>query len=62
MDLEVRLSHHEVAIEQLTRQLLDREKELRLVTERLATLEAQFRASARPDLATTLEETPPPHY
>lgn len=62
VDLEIRLSHQEVAIEQITRQSLDREREFHLMAARLHTLEQHLRALSAPDLATAAEETPPPHY
>lgn len=62
VDLEIRLSHQEVAIEQITRQSLDREREFHLIAARLHTLEQHMRALSAPDLATAAEETPPPHY
>ncbi|KAA3628597.1 MAG: hypothetical protein DWQ09_07960 [Proteobacteria bacterium] len=62
VDLEIRLSHQEVAIEQITRQALDRDREIHLMAARLHTLEQHLRALSPPDPATSEEETPPPHY
>ena len=62
VDLEIRLSHQEAALEQLTRQLLDSQREIRRLLERIDVLEHQLRSFSGPDLATPEEETPPPHY
>lgn len=62
INLEIRLSHQEASIEQLTRQLLDRERETGLLAARLTLVEQQLRSLASLDIASLSEETPPPHY
>lgn len=62
IDLEIRLAHQEAAIDQLTRQLIERDREIRQLTARLTNLERQLYALVRFELANPAEETPPPHY
>ncbi len=62
VDLEIRLAHQDAAIEQLTRQLLDSEREVRMLLVRIEHLEHQLRSLGTTEIAAPQEETPPPHY
>ena len=61
-ELEIRLAHQDVAVEELTRQQLEQERLLREQAERMRRLETQLRAAAPGLVADSDEETPPPHY
>jgi len=60
--LESRLAHHEAAMDELTRALLQQERLVAEQAESLRRLEAQLRASISSPIASRDEETPPPHY
>ena len=60
--LEIRSTHQEAALEELTRTLLEQERQVRVQAEALRRLEAQLRAATPAPLATREEEGPPPHY
>ncbi len=60
--LEIRASHQEAAIEELTRSLLEQEKLNHEQAESIARLEAQVRALTTSPVAAREDETPPPHY
>jgi SlyX protein len=60
--LEIRLAHQDAAVDELTRTLLDQERQLRDQAESLQRLERQLRAATPSIIATREEETPPPHY
>lgn len=61
-ELEIRVAHQELAIEELTRTLLDQERLAAEQAQTLQRLERQLRAALPSPLATPQEETPPPHY
>ena len=61
-NLEIRLAHHEAAMDELTRTLLQQERLLAEQAESLRRLEAQLRAATPSLIALRDEETPPPHY
>lgn len=61
-ELEIRIAHQELAIEELTRTLLDQERLAAEQAQTLQRLERQLRAALPSPLATPEEETPPPHY
>lgn len=60
--LEIRLAHQDMAVDELTRTLLDQERRLKEQAESLRRLERQLRATAPSLIASRDEETPPPHY
>ncbi|MFA7388092.1 MAG: SlyX family protein [Thiohalobacteraceae bacterium] len=60
--LEIRSTHQEAALEELTRTLLEQERQVRELIDALRRLEAQVRAATPAPLATREEEGPPPHY
>ncbi len=60
--LEIRLTHHEAAMDEITRTLLQQERLVAMQAETLRRLEAQLRATASSQIASREEETPPPHY
>lgn len=61
-DLEIRIAHQEVALEELTRTLLVQERQLREQADTIQRLERQLRAALPSPVASRDEETPPPHY
>ncbi len=60
--LEIRLAHQELAVDELTRSLLQQERQLAEQAETIRRLAAQLRAATPSLIATREEETPPPHY
>lgn len=60
--LEIRLSHQEAAIDELTRTLLRQEQMLREQAQAIEKLEVQLRSLAGAPVAPAEDETPPPHY
>lgn len=60
--LEIRLTHHEAAMDEITRTLLQQERLVAEQAEALRRLEAQLRATTSSQIASRDEETPPPHY
>ena len=60
--LEIRSTHQEAALEELTRTLLEQERQVRELIDALRRLEAQMRAATPAPLVTREEEGPPPHY
>lgn len=61
-DLEVRLSHQEAAIDELTRTALAQERVIHDQAEALRRLEHQLRTALPSPVAAPEDETPPPHY
>lgn len=61
-DLEIRVAHQELAIEELTRTLLLQERLVGEQAETIRRLQQQLRAALPSPIATPQEETPPPHY
>lgn len=61
-DLEVRLSHQEAAIDELTRTVLAQARALHDQAEALQRLERQLRAVLASPAAAPADEPPPPHY
>lgn len=61
-DLEIRIAHQELAVEELTRGLLTQERQLRELADTIQRLERQLRAALPSPVAAPEEETPPPHY
>ena len=60
-DLEIRLTHHEAAMDEITRTLLQQERLVAAQADALRRLEAQLRANTAAQIASRDEETPP-HY
>ncbi len=61
-DLEIRFSHQQAAVEEMTRTLLQQELELRRLGEEVERLKALLREMAPAAVAPREEEGPPPHY
>ena len=62
IDLESRLAFQEHTLEELNQVVIEQQRQLALLTERLRVLEERVRASQPSQIATEAEETPPPHY
>ncbi|HHC71995.1 MAG TPA: SlyX family protein [Thiotrichales bacterium] len=60
--LELRLMEQEVALERLTRTVLEQERELELQRARIRRMEEQLTALSPSDIAPESEEAQPPHY
>jgi len=60
--LEIRLSHQEAAIDELTRTLLRQEQMLNEQVQIIDRLQVQIRSLAGSPVASSDDETPPPHY
>lgn len=61
-DLEIRLTHQDDAMEELTRVVLVQEKELKRLNKEIEQLKAMLKDVAVSAVASEAEETPPPHY
>lgn len=61
-DLEIRITHQEHAIEELTDTILKQELATKLLHEELKTLRDQLMSVSRQDMGKSEEEPPPPHY
>ncbi len=61
-DLEIRHSHSEAAIDELTRTVLRQEREIERLRAELEMVKQVLRDMADPGIAPRSEETPPPHY
>ena len=61
-DLEIRITHQEGAIEELTNTSLKQGQVIKLLREELQTLRAQLTSFARQDMTKPEDEPPPPHY
>jgi SlyX protein len=59
-DLEIRISHQDASIEELTRVLLEQEKLIKTMQHDLDTFRQQLKEFSL--IAPLSEETPPPHY
>lgn len=62
VDLEVRIAHQEASIDELTRTVLQLEKQQALTLQELEQLKAAIRQMSPSLVAPQSEETPPPHY
>jgi SlyX protein len=62
IDLESRLAFQEHTLEELNQVVIEQQRQLALLTERLRVLEERVRASQPSQIATEAEESPPPHY
>ena len=61
-DLEIRLTHHEAALEEINGVLLKQQTILDSLVKDLAMLQRQWRDMTPNNIASPEEETPPPHY
>ena len=59
-DLEIRITHQEASIDELTRTLLEQERLIRKLQKDLDTIRDQLNEHS--NIAHLSEETPPPHY
>ncbi len=59
-DLEIRLSHQQAAIDELTRTALEQEKIIERLQQDIKQLREQLTEVS--NIAHVSEETPPPHY
>ena len=62
IDLEVRIAHQEASIDELTRTVLDLEKQQALMTQELLNLRDVLKQLSPSLVVPQSEETPPPHY
>ncbi len=61
-DLEVRLTHQEAALEELTHTVLEQDRVIADLRTELEYLKSLLRELAPSPVAPASEETPPPHY
>ena len=61
-DLEIRITHQEASIDELTRTVLAQEAEIKQLREELVYLRELMRDLAPAAVRPESEETPPPHY
>jgi SlyX protein len=61
IDLEIRLTHQEAAIEALSDEIARQQKTIERLEAQLAALREQLRTQA-PGVIPAAEEKPPPHY
>lgn len=61
-DLEVRLTHQDASIEELTRVILAQEKVIKQLREELSQIKRNLKDISDPLVRPEAEETPPPHY
>ena len=59
-DLEIRITHQEDSIDELTRTLLEQEKQIVKLKADLERVQKQLTTVS--NIASASEETPPPHY
>jgi SlyX protein len=62
VDLEIRMTHQEAALEEMTRVLLAQEQLVRRQAESLERIEAQLRSLQAASTGPLEDEPPPPHY
>lgn len=61
-DLEIRLTHQEAALEEMSTVLLKQQSTLEALRGDIAALQRQLRDITPSNIADISEETPPPHY
>lgn len=61
-DLEIRLTHQDAAVEELTRVVMLQEKQIESLTSAVKQLKAQLKDVSASNLAAESDETAPPHY
>lgn len=59
-DLEIRITHQDASIEELTRTVLEQEKLIRKLQQEMKTIRNHLKEFSH--IAHSSEETPPPHY
>lgn len=62
IDLEIRLTHQEAAIEALSDVVAGQQKVIERLQAQLVVLHEQLRAQSRLSVLPASEEPPPPHY
>lgn len=62
IDLEIRNSHQEAAIDELTRKVVEHERSIQALRQELEYIKSLIRELAPSAVAPASEETPPPHY
>ncbi len=60
-DLEIRLTHHEAAVDELTRTVFEQSRQMDTMKARIERLEAALREAAQGG-GPQAPEPPPPHY
>lgn len=60
--LESRQAFQDLTIEQLNQSIIDQQKQIQWLQERVRILSEKLKAAQPSMLATQAEETPPPHY
>lgn len=61
-DLEIRLTHQDAAMEELTRVVLKQENELKRLNKEVEQLKTALKECSATIVASESEESPPPHY
>ena len=61
-DLEIRFTHQEAAVEELTRQVRAQEKVIGELRAQIKHLHSQLKSLSSSNVAPLSEESPPPHY
>ena len=62
MDLEIRLTHQEAALEEMNAVLLEQYKLIESLSAELRLLQKQLRDTGSSNVADASQEAPPPHY
>ena len=62
VDLQIRITHQEAAIEELTGNYLTLEKRMLAMEKQLLEIKSLLKEMVPSLLASAAEETPPPHY
>jgi SlyX protein len=62
VDLQIRVTHQEAAIETLTQNYLAQEKQLLMLGKQLQDMKSMLREVMPSLVVPQAEETPPPHY
>lgn len=62
MDLEIRLTHQEAALEEMGVTLLRQHRDISELRDIVDRLQRQLRDMSESNVASAAEETPPPHY
>ena len=61
-DLEVRLTHQEASLDELTKTVVEQQKIINQMSEELEQVKLLLRDISISNIASQSEETPPPHY
>jgi SlyX protein len=61
-DLEIRLTHQEAALEEMSLAFIRQEREIEELRDEVKRLQRQLLALGASNVASEAEETPPPHY